>query len=202
VYTFLAGRTVFQGIRAANKINNEIEIHHPGYLVAQDTFYVGYIKGVDRIYQQTAIDTYARVAFGKLYTAKIPITAADALNEKVPPFLEDHQVTIMGMLTDRGTEFCGSAEKHPYELFLQYHEIEHSKIKVRPPKTNGACEALHKTVLNEFYRITFRKKLYQSLQELQSDLDDWFDEYNHERTHQGKRYWDTNFTRRFDTCQV
>ena len=222
VYTEAQLAALEQANRDKEHDINEIETHHPGYLVAQDTFYVGYIKGVGRIYQQTVIDTYSRVAFGKLYTAKIPITAADVLNDKVLPFFEYHEVEILRMLTDRGTEFCGSAEKHPYELFLQYHEIEHSKTKVRRPQSNGICEAFHKTVLNEFYRITFRKKLYQSLEELQSDLDDWFEEYNNERTHQGKRCegrtpmqtfldglelveqknLDTNFTRQFDTCQV
>jgi transposase len=187
VYTEAQLAALEQANRDKEHDINEIETHHPGYLVAQDTFYVGYIKGVGRIYQQSVIDTYSRVAFGKVYTAKVPITAADTLNDRVLPFFEDHDVPILRMLTDRGTEFCGSAEKHPYELFLQYHEIEHTKTKARRPQTNGICEAFHKTVLNEFYRITFRKKLYQSLEELQRDLDDWFDEYNNKRTHQGKR---------------
>ena len=65
----------------------EIETAHPGYLGAQDTFYVGTLKGVGRIYQQTFVDTYSKVAFAKLYTTKIPITAADLLNDKVLPFL-------------------------------------------------------------------------------------------------------------------
>jgi len=201
---------------------NEIQTEHPGYLVSQDTFYVGYLKGVGRIYQQTVIDTYSRVAFGKLYTAKVPITAADILNDRVLPFFEDQDVPILRMLTDRGTEFCGRPEKHPYELFLQYHEVEHSKTKVRSPQSNGICEAFHKTVLNEFYRIAFRKKIYQELEDLQHDLDEWFEMYNNERTHQGKRCegktpmqtfldglqlvdqknLDTKTERQLDTCQV
>ena len=151
VYTEAQLAALEQANRDKEHDINEIETHHPGYLVAQDTFYVGYIKGVGRIYQQTVIDTWSRVAFGKLYTAKVPVTAADTLNDRVIPFFEDHDVPILRMLTDRGTEFCGSPEKHPYELFLQYHEIEHSKIKARSPQTNGICEAFHKTVLNEFY---------------------------------------------------
>jgi transposase InsO family protein len=183
---------------------------------------VGYIKGVGRIYQQTVLDTWSRVAFAKLYTAKIPITAADTLNDKVIPFFEDQEVPILRILTDRGTEFCGSPEKHPYELFLQYNEIEHTKTKARSPQSNGICEAFHKTVLNEFYRITFRRKMYREMEELQQDLDIWLEEYNNERTHQGKRCegrtpmatftdglrladqknLDANVTRQFDTCQV
>lgn len=166
---------------------DEIETEHPGYLLAQDTFYVGYLKGVGRIYQQTALDTYSSVAFAKLYTAKVPVTAADTLNDRVLPFFEEQNVPILRILTDRGTEFCGTLDKHPYEIYLQYHEIEHTKTRARRPQSNGICEAFHKTVLNEFYKVAFRKKIYSSLEELQRDLDEWLVDYNNKRTHQGKR---------------
>lgn len=166
---------------------DEIETQHSGYLISQDTFYVGYLKGVGRIYQQTVTDTYSSVAFAKLYTAKIPVTAADALNDRVLPFFEKHNVPVLRVLTDRGTEFCGSLDKHPYELYLQLNEIEHTKTKVKSPQTNGICERFHQTVLNEFYRVFFRKKLYRDIETLQSDLDEYMNRYNTERTHQGKR---------------
>ena len=171
------------------KENNpdEIETEHPGYLLAQDTFYVGYLKGVGRIYQQSVIDTYSSMAFAKLYTAKVPITAADILNDRVLPFFEEKGVDILRVLTDRGTEFCGALDKHPYEIFLQYHEIEHTKTRARRPQSNGICEAFHKRVLNEFYGLVFRKKIYYNLDELQKDLSDWMKHYNNSRTHQGKR---------------
>jgi len=165
----------------------EIETEHSGYLLGQDTFYVGYLKGVGRIYQQTVIDTYSSVGFAKLYTAKVPVTAADILNDRVLPFFEDHHIPILTVLTDRGTEFCGRLDKHPYELYLQLNDIEHRKTKVKCPQTNGICERFHQTVLNEFYRITFRKKLYSDLEALQKDLDEYIHQYNYERTHQGKR---------------
>jgi transposase InsO family protein len=166
---------------------DEIETQHPGYLIAQDTFYVGYLKGVGRIYQQTVIDTYSSVGFAKLYTAKIPVTAADILNDQVMPFFEDHSIPVLRVLTDRGTEYCGSPDKHPYQLYLQLNDIDHTKTKVKSPQTNGICERFHQTVLNEFYRVTFRKKLYSDLESLQKDLDEFIQEYNIERTHQGKR---------------
>ena len=166
---------------------DEIETQHPGYLISQDTFYVGYLKGVGRIYQQTVVDTYASVAFAKLYTSKVPITAADILNDRVVPFFEEQNIPILRVLTDRGTEFCGSPERHPYQLYLQLNDIDHSKTKVRSPQTNGICERFHQTVLNEFYRITFRKKIYSDIETLQMDLDEYMVEYNTERTHQGKR---------------
>lgn len=111
----------------------EIETQHPGYLVAQDTYYVGTIKGVGCIYQQTVIDAYTRVAFAKLYTNKHAITSADVLNDRVIPFFEGHEIPILRMLTDRGAEFNGRPENHEYELYLQLEEIDHTKTKVRHP---------------------------------------------------------------------
>ena len=164
----------------------EIETAHPGYLGAQDTFYVGTLKGVGRIYQQTFIDTYAKVGFAKLYTTKTPITAADMLNDRVLPFYEQHQLPLLRILTDRGTEYCGKAETHDYQLYLAINDIEHTKTKAKSPQTNGICERFHKTILQEFYQVTFRKKIYRDIESLQVDLDQWLDKYNYERTHQGK----------------
>lgn len=164
----------------------EIETAHPGYLGSQDTFYVGTIKGVGRIYQQTFVDTYSKVATAKLYSTKTPITAADLLNDKVLPLFAEYEMGLIRILTDRGTEYCGRPEAHDYQLYLALNEIEHTKTKVRHPQTNGICERFHKTILNEFYQVTFRKKIYLLIEELQKDLDDWLYYYNHERTHQGK----------------
>ena len=164
----------------------EIETAHPGYLGSQDTFYVGTLKGVGRIYQQTFVDTYSKWAAAKLYTTKTPITSADLLNDRVLPSFEEQGMGVLRILTDRGTEFCGKAEQHDYELFLAVNDIEHTKTKARHPQTNGICERFHKTILNEFYQVAFRKKIYHSLEELQQDLDVWIDEFNTQRTHQGK----------------
>ena len=170
-----------------DEASGEIETHHPGYLGSQDTFYVGMVKGVGRIYQQTYVDTYSGVAQAKLYTTKTPITAADLLNDRVLPFMEENNLPVLRILTDRGTEYCGKAETHDYQLYLALNQIEHSKTKVKSPQTNGICERFHRTILDEFYRITFRKNLYQSIEQLQDDLDNWLIYYNNERTHQGKR---------------
>lgn len=165
---------------------DSIETHHPGYLVSQDTLYVGYIKGVGRIYQQTVVDTYSSVAWAKLYTAKVAVTAADTLNDRVLPFFEAEDVPILRLLTDRGTEYCGRSDSHPFEVFLAMNEIEHTKTKAYHPQTNGICERFHKTVLNEFYQVAFRRKLYLTLEDLQTDLDAFLVSYNTERTHQGR----------------
>ena len=165
----------------------EIETEHVGYLGAQDTYYVGVMKGVGRIYQQTFIDTYASVGFAKLYTTKQPITSADLLNDRVLPFLEEQGIDLLRVLTDRGTEYCGKPDAHDYQLFLALADIEHTRTKARHPQTNGICERFHKTIKDEFYSIAFRKKIYLTLEGLQKDLDAWMDGYNNRRTHQGKR---------------
>ena len=156
----------------------EIETYHPGYLGAQDTYYVGYIKGVGKIYQQTFIDTYSKVAFAKLYDRKNALVAADTLNDRVLPFISQHELPLLRILTDRGTEYCGTREHHEYELYLSIEDIDHSKTKARSPQTNGICERFHKTMQDEFYAIAFRKKIYHTLDELQEDLDHWLEEYN------------------------
>jgi len=166
--------------------HGEIESLHPGYLGAQDTYYVGTLKGVGRIYQQTFIDTYAKVAFVKLYDRKNALVAADMLNDRVVPWYEEHNVRLLRILTDRGTEYCGNRERHEYQLYLAIEDIDHSKTKARSPQTNGICERFHKTIQDEFYAVAFRKRIYHSLDEIQEDVDKWIEEYNRERTHSGK----------------
>jgi transposase InsO family protein len=172
--------------KAEKEAHGEFESEHPGYCGAQDTFYVGNLKGVGRVYQQTFIDTYAKVAFAKLYDRKTPLTAADLLNDRVVPFYDSHDVKLQRVLTDRGTEYCGNPERHEYELYLAVEDIDHSRTKTKSPQTNGIVERFHRTVLNEFYRIAFRRKIYRAIEELQVDLDSWIASYNQERPHQGR----------------
>jgi transposase InsO family protein len=172
--------------KAEKEAHGEFESEHPGYCGAQDTFYVGNLKGVGRVYQQTFVDTYPKVAFAKLYDRKTPLTAADLLNDRVVPFYDSHGVKLLRVLTDRGTEYCGNPERHEYELYLAVEDIDHSRTKTKSPQTNGIVERFHKTVLNEFYRIAFRRKIYRSIDELQADLDSWIAGYNEERPHQGR----------------
>ena len=166
--------------------HGEIETEHPGYLGAQDTYYVGTLKGVGRIYQQTFIDTYSKVAFAKLYDRKHAITAADTLNDRVLPFYEEHGVPLLRILTDRGSEYCGNRESHEFALYLDLENIEHTRTKVKSPQTNGICERFHQTIKNEFYASAFRRKLYRTMEEIQADVDAWVESYNAERTHSGK----------------
>jgi transposase InsO family protein len=172
--------------KTEKEAHGEFESECPGYCGAQDTFYVGNMKGVGRIYQQTFIDTYSKVAFAKLYDRKTALTAADLLNDRVVPFFDAQEVKLCRVLTDRGTEYCGSPEHHEYELYLAVEDVDHSRTKTKNPQTNGIVERFHKTVLNEFYRVAFRKRIYGSLAELQADLDGWIKSYNEERPHQGR----------------
>lgn len=153
--------------KADKEAHGEFDSECPGYGIAQDTFYVGTLKGVGRVYQQTVIDTYSKVAFAKLYDRKTPITAAEVLN-------------------DRGTEYCGAPERHEYELYLAVENIDHTRTKVKSPQTNGICERFHKTVPDEFYRVAFPKRIYTTIDQLQADLDAWMREYDEIRTHQGR----------------
>ena len=159
--------------------HGEFESEHPGYCGAQDTFYVGTLKGVGRIYQQTFIDTYCKVGFEGINEvenddyAGFGMGGMDCLHHKL-------------VLTDRGTEYCGTPDKHEYELYLAIEDIDHTRTKTKSPQTNGICERFHKTILDEFYRVAFRKKLYTSLEEIQKDLDEWLTQYNEQRTHQGR----------------
>lgn len=163
-----------------------IEANHTGELVAVDTFFVGTLKGVGRVYLQSVIDCHNRYAWGRLYTSKLPLTAVQVLNNDVLPFYEQHAVRIETVLSDNGREFCGRMDRHPYELFLQLEEIEHRTTKVRRPQSNGYVERLHRTLLDEHFRIQGREKWYESVDEMQADLDEFLEQYNMKRPHQGR----------------
>ena len=178
-------------VRALERFSPEfrdrhIETRHTGDLVAVDTFLVGAIKGVGRIYLQSVIDCYSRYAWGRLYTTKLPVTAVQVLNNDVLPFFEAYNARISTILSDNGREFCGRPDRHPYELFLQLEGIEHRTTKVRRPQSNGFVERLHRTLLDEHFRVAGRKNWYESVEQMQKDLDDYLIHYNTKRPHQGR----------------
>jgi len=162
-----------------------IHVYSTGELVAVDTFFVGTLKGVGRVYMQSVLDCYSRYAWARLYPNKLPVTAVQILNNDVLPFFDKHQVKVKNILSDNGREFCGRPDRHPYELFLQLEGIEHRKTKVRRPQSNGFVERFHRTILDEHLRIMGRKKFYESIEEMQKDLDLYLKQYNQNRPHQG-----------------
>jgi transposase InsO family protein len=162
-----------------------IKTRYTGDLVAVDTFFVGTLKGVGKVYLQSVLDCHSRYAWGRLYTSKLPITAVHVLNDCVLPFFDQHQARITTILSDNGREFCGRMDQHPYELFLQLEEIEHRKTAVRRPQSNGFIERFHRTLLDEHFRVMGRKKWYETVEEMQKDLDAFLVLYNTKRPHQG-----------------
>lgn len=163
-----------------------IEVKKTGELVAVDTFFVGSLKGVGKVYLQSVLDCFSRYAWGRLYTSKLPVTAVHVLNTDVLPYFESHGAAIQTVLSDNGREFCGRADSHPYELFLQLEGIEHRTTKVCRPQSNGFIERLHRTLLDEHFRIAGRTTWYETIEEMQKDLDAYLVQYNTRRPHQGR----------------
>ncbi|MEZ5818630.1 MAG: IS481 family transposase [Hyphomicrobiaceae bacterium] len=163
-----------------------IEAPHTGSLVAVDTFFVGVLKGVGKIYLQTAIDCHSRYAWARLYPSKLPITAVHLMNNDVIPTFEAANAKIDVVLSDNGREFCGRLDQHPYELFLQLEEIEHRTTKVKRPQSNGIVERFHRTLLDEHFRVEGRKTWFETIEEMQVVLDDYLVGYNQRRPHQGR----------------
>ncbi|GFR24528.1 uncharacterized protein YlbG [Trichonephila clavata] len=149
--------TALEKAKEEKEAHGEIETEHPGYLGSQDSYYVGNIK------------------------------AADLLNDRVIPSFDEQKVSLLRILTDRGTEYCGRPENHAYQLYLGVENIDHSRTKARSPQTNGICERFHRTMQDECYNIIFRKKIYTSLAELQLDVDHWVHSYNRSRPHSGDK---------------
>ena len=171
------------------KKETHIQADYPDYLFCQDTFYVGTIKGLGRIYQQAGIDAYGSFGLAKVYTNKKADSAIDFVQTKVIPVYELFQIPLDRILTDNGKEYTTHWKngKHDYEIFLHGHGIRHSKIKPRTLKSNGMVERFNRTLLEEFYQIAMIKKVYTSLSELQDDLDQFITYYNFKRTNQGYR---------------
>ena len=163
-----------------------IQADFTGDLVAMDTFMVGTLKGIGRVYLQTVIDCHSRYAWGQLYTSKVPVTAVQTLNNFVLPFFEEHNAKVKTLLTDNGREYCGREDQHPFELFLQLEEIEHRTTKVRRPQSNGFVERMHRTLLDEHFRVAGRITFYESVDQMQNDLNVYLDYYNTQRAHQGR----------------
>jgi transposase InsO family protein len=180
-----------QQVRAIEKANpcfkeRHVESSRPGELLSQDTFYVGHLKGVGKVYMQAVVDTYGSYAFAYLHTSKLPEHSVAIIHNDVLPQYEEWGLEVKAVLTDNGREYCGR-EHHPYELYLNLNDLSHRNTKIKSPQTNGFVERFNRTVLDEFFRPAFRQKFYESIQALQKDLDKWIKFYNNERPHQGYR---------------
>jgi transposase InsO family protein len=143
---------------------------HAIELLCADTFFVGHLKGVGKVYLHAVVDTFGSYAFGFLHVSKQPEAAVAVLHNDVLPFYGDLDLPVRAVLTDNGREFCGT-DSHPYELYLDLEGIEHRKTRIRSPRTNGFVERFNGTVLAEFFRVTLRETFYDSVEALQADLD-------------------------------
>ena len=133
---------------------------------------MGTLKGVGKIYLQLVLDCHSRFGWVRLYTTKLSVTAVHVRNQDVLPFFERHRARIHTVLSDHGREFCGRPDRHPYELFLQLAQIEHRTTQARRPQSNEFVKRFHRTLLEEHLRIQGRKKFYETLEEMQKDLED------------------------------
>lgn len=164
-----------------------VEASRPGELLNQDTFYWGTLKGVGKVYVQVVVDVFCSLAFAKVYTSKMPVTACDLLYDRVLPLYEALGVPVGAVLTDNGREFCGKPESHPYELLLALEGIDHRTTKIASPRTNGFVERMNRTLLDECFRVAGRTTWYESTDQIQADLDAFLGYYNVQRTYQGHR---------------
>jgi len=162
-----------------------IETRHTGDLAAVDTFFVGPLKGVGKVYLQSANDCHSRYTWERLYPNKRPVTAVHLLNTDVLPTFEAHGARITTVLSDNGREFGGRSNTHPYELFLQFEDIEHHTTAVRRSRSNDFVERRHKTLLDEHFRFKGRTQWYDGIAEMQKDLG-YIKDYNQTRPHQGR----------------
>jgi len=153
----------------------------PGHIVALDTFCVGQLKGVGRIYQITGIDLCSRFGWAKLYTTKDQSSTIDFVENTLLPKFFLNEVEIESVLSDNGTEFTGSK----FREMLEAYEIKHHRIPRGKPIFNGYCERFQRTINEEFYQKQFRVRFFASLKELQTELDKYLVKYNFERTHYG-----------------
>jgi transposase InsO family protein len=163
-----------------------VESACPGELLCADTFFVGNLKGIGKVYLHAVADSYSSYAFGFLHVSKQPEAAVAVLHNDVLPFYDRLDLPVKAILTGNGREFCGT-DVHPYELYLDLNGIEHRRTKVKTPKTNGFVERFNGTVLDEFFRLKMRETFYESVEALQGDLDQWLVHYNTERPHLGYR---------------
>lgn len=173
--------------RLGEASDQHVEASKPGELLSQDLYWVGFIKGVGKIYMQTAVDCSNSYGFARLCLSKLPIESVALVHERILPFYDGLGISVGAILTDCGREYCGKAGQHPFEVYLGAQGIEHRTTRPASPYTNGFAERFHRTLKDEFFSRVFRQKMYSTVEELQKDLDGFLEFYNNERVHTGYR---------------
>ena len=175
-------RQALEKTKVEREVYGEIKTYYPGYLCAQDTYCVGHINGIGKIYQQT----YTRLAIVKLFTEKSALAAVDLLKNQVTPLFDKQAIPLLRMLTDKGTEYCGKKTTHAYQDYLNQKGIKHIKTKTCSLQATEIFEHFHKIIKHECYDVLFRRNIYRRLDDIQKDVSHWVTFYNQERPHSGK----------------
>ncbi len=153
----------------------------PGDLVALDSFYIGNLKGVGKVYQLTAIDTCARWAIVKLIIG--PVTAADTIRfiDHVRKTMRRLGIPVVNVLTDNGPEYVATS----FQAHLAEVGIGHVRIPPRSPNHNAVCERFQGTMLQECWRPAFHRRHFNSTRQLQAEANAWLTRYNTRRRNHG-----------------
>ena len=187
IMTELALKAINRMKRLEQATDQHVEANRPGELISQDLYFVGIVKGVGKIYLQSAVDCSCSVGFGRLCVSKQPIHSVALIHEKVLPFYDGLGLLLAAVLTDCGREYCGRPDSHFFELYMGSQSIELRTTRPASPYTNGFAERFHRTLKDEFFSKVFREKIYTSVEELQRDLDSFLEFYNTGRVHSGYR---------------
>jgi len=159
-----------------------VQAETPGELVCIDTFYIGNLKGVGKMWQLTACDAASSYAMAKVVPANNATEAAQFLRDVVAVELNEAGWKLWRVLTDGGSEFKGAFDEMCRQL-----NVRHTRTQPRHAWTNGFVERLQGTILHEHWRIAFRRRYFRRRHQLQVSLDSFVDFYNFERPHQGYR---------------
>jgi len=178
----LTDRTRRELARARPGRTRHVEAQEPGELVCLDTFYIGKLKGVGKVWQITACDAACSYGVGRLLPALSADAAARFLREVLVPLYRRAGWPLRRVLTDRGSEFKGAFDETCRAL-----GIRHTRTRPRHAWTNGFVERLQGTILDEHWRIQFRRRYFTSRAALQQTLEAFLRFYNEQRPHQGYR---------------
>lgn len=179
----LTERTRRKLLRAQGHKPRHVQASVPGELVCIDTFYIGKLKGVGKVWQYTACDAATSFGVARLITGNwSAVKSAAFLTEAVIPVFGKQGFAVQRVLTDCGREYYGEFDK-----VCAAREIRHTRTKPRHAWTNGFVERLQGTILRELWRVAFRRRFFTSMPQMQRELNGYLRYYNFERIHHGYR---------------
>jgi len=154
----------------------------PADLFCLDTFYIGNLKGVGKVWQITACDAASSYGVARILSELSAAAVARFLRDVLLPAVTGAGWSLRRVLTDGGPEF-----KAEFAAACIALGIRHTRIKPRHAWTNGFVERLQQTILTEHWRVVFRRNYFTSRQALDRTLQAFLRFYNFERPHHGYR---------------